>query len=58
VEFERSVMTVLTEVSVKGRELLLDISLGNDTEVERVVQQVVVQGEFTADGMSLGLLVS
>jgi hypothetical protein len=32
----------LTEEGVEGRELLLDVTLGNDTKVERVVQEVVV----------------
>jgi hypothetical protein len=42
----------LTEEGVEGRELLLDVTLGNDTKVERVVQEVVVEGEVTAEWVS------
>lgn len=38
----------LTKVGVLRRQLLLDISLGDHAKVERVVQEVVVEGEFTA----------
>lgn len=38
----------LTKVGVLRRQLLLDISLGDNAKVERVVQEVVVEGEFTA----------
>lgn len=38
-----------TEVGVKGVKLLRNVSLGDDTKVERVVEEVVVKGELTAE---------
>jgi hypothetical protein len=35
------------EVGVQGGEVLLGISLWDDTEVVRVVEELVVEGEFT-----------
>lgn len=38
-----------TEVGVEGVKLLRNVSLGDDTKVERVVEEVVVKGELTAE---------
>lgn len=38
-----------TEVGVEGVKLLRNVSLGDDTKVERVVEEVVVKGKLTAE---------
>lgn len=38
-----------TEVGVEGVKLLSNVSLGDNTKVERVVEEVVVKGELTAE---------
>lgn len=38
-----------TEVGVEGVKLLRNVSLGDDTKVERVVEEVVVKSELTAE---------
>ena len=43
------------EVGVEGRETLLGVTLGDDTEVERVVQKLVVEGELSAARVSARL---
>lgn len=49
--------TAHSEVGVEGVKLLSNVSLGDNTKVERVVEEVVVKGELTGrDGVNTSVL--